>query len=110
MNSRLVAANIIVKVLTGKSLTAALEEAWSQVDDMQEKAFIQALCYGTIRQYYRLEFILNQLVNKPIKDKDIQIKALALLGLYQLNYMRVKDHAAVSETVAVMKKKQWAKS
>jgi 16S rRNA (cytosine967-C5)-methyltransferase len=110
LNSRLVAANIIVKVLTGKSLTAALEEAWSQVDDMQDKAFIQALCYGTIRQYYRLEFILNQLVNKPIKDKDIQIKALALLGLYQLNYMRVKDHAAVSETVAVMKKKQWAKS
>lgn len=110
MNSRLVAANVIVKVLTGKSLTAALEGAWSQVDDMQEKAFIQALCYGTIRQYYRLEFILNQLVNKPIKDKDIQIKALALLGLYQLNYMRVKDHAAVSETVAVMKKKQWAKS
>jgi 16S rRNA (cytosine967-C5)-methyltransferase len=50
LNSRLVAANIIVKVLTGKSLTAALEEAWSQVDDMQEKAFIQALCYGTIRQ------------------------------------------------------------
>lgn len=91
-------------------MTAALEEVWGQVDDVQERAFIQALCYGTVRQYYRLEFILNQLVNKPIKDKDLQIKALALLGLYQLKYMRVKDHAAVSETVAVMKKKQWAKA
>ncbi|MCF7969728.1 MAG: 16S rRNA (cytosine(967)-C(5))-methyltransferase RsmB [Methylococcaceae bacterium] len=110
MNSRLVAANVIVKVLSGKSLTVALEEAWSQVADVQERAFIQALCYGTVRHYYRLEFILNQLVNKPIKDKDAQIKALALLGLYQLNFMRVKDHAAVSETVAVMQKKQWAKS
>ncbi len=110
MNSRLVAANVLVKVLSGKSLTTALENAWEQVPDVQERAFIQALCYGTVRQYYRLEFILNQLLNKPIKDKDVQIKALALLGLYQLNYMRVKDHAAVSETVAVMKKKQWAKS
>lgn len=110
MNSRLVAANVIVKVLAGKSLTVALEDAWPQVVDVQERAFIQALCYGTVRHYYRLEFILNQLVNKPIKDKDVQIKALALLGLYQLNFMRVKDHAAVSETVAVMKKKQWAKS
>lgn len=91
-------------------MTSALESAWEQVSDVQEKAFIQALCYGTVRQYYRLEFILNQLVNKPIKDKDVQIKALALLGLYQLKYMRVKDHAAVSETVAVMKKKQWAKA
>jgi len=110
LNSRLVAANVIVKVLAGKSLTVALEDAWPQVVDVQERAFIQALCYGTVRHYYRLEFILNQLVNKPIKDKDVQIKALALLGLYQLNFMRVKDHAAVSETVAVMKKKQWAKS
>lgn len=110
MNSRLVAANVLVKVLSGKSMTAALEEAWTHVDDAQEKAFIQALCYGTVRQYYRLEFILNQLLNKPVKKKDIQIKALALLGLYQLKYMRVKDHAAVSETVAVMQKKQWAKS
>lgn len=91
-------------------MTSALESAWEQVSDVQEKAFIQALCYGTVRQYYRLEFILNQLVNKPIKDKDVQIKALALLGLYQLKYMRVKDHAAVSETVEVMKKKQWAKA
>jgi len=91
-------------------MTAALETAWAEVQDVQEKAFIQALCYGTVRQYYRLEYILNQLVNKPIKDKDIQIKALALLGLYQLRYMRVKDHAAVSETVAVMNRKQWAKS
>lgn len=110
MNSRLIAANVLVKVLAGKSLTVALEAAWEQVNNIQERAFIQALCYGTVRQYYRLEFILNQLVNKPIKDKDIQIKALALLGIYQLKYMRVKDHAAVSETVAVMKKKQWAKS
>lgn len=110
MNSRLIAANVLVKVLAGKSMTATLEEAWKQVIDVQERAFIQALCYGTVRQYYRLDFILNQLLNKPIKDKDVQIKALALLGIYQLRYMRVKDHAAVSETVAVMKKKQWAKS
>lgn len=110
MNSRLVAANVVVKVLAGKSLTATLESAWDQVPDVQERGFIQALCYGTVRHYYRLEYILNQLVNKPIKDKDVQLKVLALLGLYQLNYMRVKDHAAVSETVAVMKKKQWAKS
>lgn len=110
MNSRLVAANVLVKVLTGQSMTAALDEAWQKVGDVQERAFIQALCYGTVRQYYRLEYLLTQLLNKPLKEKDVQIKALALLGLYQLNYMRVKDHAAVSETVAVMKNKQWAKS
>jgi len=108
VNVRLISANVIVKVLNGKSLTVALDEAWSQVDDVKERAFIQAMCYGTIRYYFRLDFILTQLLTKPIKDK--QIKVLALIGLFQLQYMRVKQHAAVSETVAVMKKKQWAKS
>ena len=108
MNVRLVAANVIVRVLEGKSLTGALDEAWLKVPDVKERAFIQALCYGSIRYYFRLDFILSKLVNKPVKDK--QVKALLILGLFQLQYMRVKEHAAVSETVAVMKKKQWAKS
>ena len=108
MNSRHVSAKVIVNVLSGQSLTAALEEAWELIEAPQDKAFIQAICYGTIRHYYRLDFILNKLVHKPIKDS--QVKALALIGLYQLQFMRVKAHAAVSETVAVMKKKQWAKS
>lgn len=107
-NTRDVSATVIVKVFKGKSLTVALDEAWDGEIDAKDKAFIQALCYGTIRYYNRLECILNQLVHKPIKE--LNVKALALLGLYQLQYMRVKDHAAVSETVAVMKKKPWAKS
>ncbi|MDC9729633.1 MAG: 16S rRNA (cytosine(967)-C(5))-methyltransferase RsmB [Methyloprofundus sp.] len=108
MNVRLISANVLVRVLEGKSLTVALDEAWLKVPDLKDRAFIQALCYGSIRYYYRLDFILSKLVNKPVKDK--QLKALLILGLFQLQYMRVKAHAAVSETVAVMKKKQWAKS
>jgi 16S rRNA (cytosine967-C5)-methyltransferase len=108
VNVRLIAASVIVKVLEGKSLTSALDDAWFKVSDIKDRAFIQALCYGCIRYYFRLDFILSKLVSKPVKDK--QIKALLLLGLFQLNYMRVKQHAAVSETVAVMEKKQWAKS
>jgi 16S rRNA (cytosine967-C5)-methyltransferase len=55
-----------------------------------------------------LDFILSQLLEKPLKDTEI--KALALVGLYQLSFMRVKSHAAVSETVsAITKKKSWAK-
>ena len=34
---------------------------------------------------------------------------LALLGLFQLGFTRVKPHAAVAETVAAVAKKTWAK-
>jgi len=112
VNSRLVAAKILVQVFRdGQSLTAALDHAWqaSEAISPKDKAFVQALCFGVCRQYHRLEFVLNQLLDKPLKDMDV--KALVLVGLYQINYMRVKPHAAVSETVlAAPRKKPWAKS
>jgi 16S rRNA (cytosine967-C5)-methyltransferase len=92
----------------GQSLTAALDHAFVSIESVKDRAFIQALCYGVCRQYHRLDFILTQLLAKPLKDAEV--KALALVGLYQLNFMRVKAHAAVSETVLATGKKPWAKS
>jgi 16S rRNA (cytosine967-C5)-methyltransferase len=92
----------------GQSLTAALDNAFLAVESGKDRAFVQALCYGVCRQYHRLDYILSQLLDKPLKDADV--KALALVGLYQLKYMRVKPHAAVSETVLAARKKPWAKS
>ncbi|MGZ8182185.1 MAG: 16S rRNA (cytosine(967)-C(5))-methyltransferase RsmB [Methylobacter sp.] len=109
MNIRLVAAKVLSRVLQdGQSLTAALDNAFLAIDSAKDRAFIQALCYGVCRQYHRLDFILSQLLDKPLKDADV--KALALVGLYQLKFMRVKPHAAVSETVLAARKKPWAKS
>ncbi|TAK62296.1 16S rRNA (cytosine(967)-C(5))-methyltransferase RsmB [Methylobacter sp.] len=109
MNTRLVAARVLSRVLQdGQSLTVALDNAFLTIDSVKERAFIQALCYGVCRQFHRLDFILTQLLDKPLKDTDV--KALALVGLYQLKFMRVKPHAAVSETVLAARKKPWAKS
>lgn len=109
MNTRLVAARVLFRVLQdGQSLTAALDNAFLAIESGKDRAFIQALCYGVCRQYHRLDYILSQLLDKPLKDAEV--KALALVGLYQLKYMRVKPHAAVSETVLAARKKPWAKS
>ena len=109
MNTRLIAARVLSRVLQdGQSLTAALDHAFLSIESGKDRAFIQALCYGVCRQFHRLDFILSQLLDKPLKDADV--KALALVGLYQLNFMRVKPHAAVSETVLAVRKKPWAKS
>lgn len=109
MNTRLVAAQVLSRVLQdGQSLTTALETALQTVESDKDRAFIQALCYGICRTYHRLDFILSQLLAKPLKDLDV--KALALVGLYQLRHMRVKPHAAVSETVLAARKKPWAKA
>ena len=109
MNTRLIAARVLSRVLQdGESLTAALKSALQAVESGKDRAFIQALCYGVCRYFHRLDFILSELLDKPLKDLDV--KTLALVGLYQLKYMRVKPHAAVSETVLAVRKKPWAKA
>ena len=109
-NTRIIAAQTLVRVLDGgQSLTSALENTLPALENPQDKAFVQAVCYGVCRYYHRLQFILSQLLDKPIKDAEIY--SLALVGLYQLAFMRVKTHAAVSETVdATPRKKSWAKN
>ena len=108
MNSRLIAARTLVNVLEkGQSLTTSLDYTLASVENPKDKAFIQAVCYGVCRYYQRLQFIIQQLTDKPIKDAEIY--ALALVGLYQIIDMRVKPHAAVCETVAAAHKKTWAK-
>lgn len=96
MNVRAQAASVIAAVVKGQSLTAAME----QVDAGRDSALLQALCYGVIRYWYRLDALARPLFEKPLKDKEQDVYALVLCGLYQLMEMRIPAHAAVSETVA----------
>ncbi len=110
MNPRIPATQILCRVLKdGHSLTAALDAHLTGMTEPKDRAFVQALCYGVIRDYQRLEFALNLLTEKPLRNKDSDVKMVLLMGLYQLRTMRVSDHAAVSETVAAVGKKTWAK-
>lgn len=108
INKRLVATKVLFRVVkNGVSLKVSLEQIFPKLTQERDMAFVQAICYGVMRWYLQLDFILAKLLHKPIKD--LEIKLLLLVGIYQLNYMRVKDYAAVSETVAaVPKKKSWA--
>jgi 16S rRNA (cytosine967-C5)-methyltransferase len=108
LNTRALAADALRRVtVQGQSLTAALDETLPAIPRDNDRAFVQALCFGVARWYFRLDFILRQLAPKPIRDE--QIRLLALLGLYQLEHTRVKPHAAVAETVAAAGGKAWAK-
>lgn len=108
MNTRALAAEILVQVVEeGKFLSLVLEASLPDVTRDNDRAFIQAICYGVLRWYWRLDRILGFLTRKPIKDPAVRM--LALIGLFQLRYMRVKPHAAVGETVAAAGSKSWAK-
>lgn len=108
MNTRALAADVLVEVVReGRSLTLALEQGLDIEISPKDRTFVQALCYGVIRWYWRLQPLLQSLTRKPIKDD--RIRMLALIGFYQIGYMRVAAHAAVSETVDAVGPDLWAK-
>jgi 16S rRNA (cytosine967-C5)-methyltransferase len=110
MKVRAAAAEVIGQILRQKgSLSSLLPAAQSRVMD-NDRALLQELCFGTLRWQPQLDSYLQQLLDKPLRAKDSDIQALLLLGLYQLLYTRIPDHAAIGETVEVTRtlKKPWA--
>lgn len=95
----------------GRSLSDVLPEAAPRLNDATHNALLQELVYGTLRWIPQLEAVAHQLLHKPLKNKDSDVFALLLVGLYQLIHMRVAPHAAVSLSVAAAEelKKEWAK-
>jgi 16S rRNA (cytosine967-C5)-methyltransferase len=110
MDTRAAAARVLGEVLAGKSLNQALPPALEKVAP-RDRGLLQQLCYGSLRQAPRLSALLEQLLDKPLRDKDRDVQGLLMCGLYQLEDTRIPDHAAVSATVAATRalKKPWAK-
>jgi len=90
-----------VAAVTARGLT--LDEALARgTGELQgrDRAFAREMAYGVCRHYFELDALLAQLLDRPLKARDADVRALLLVGLYQLRHMRVPDHAAVSATVA----------
>ncbi len=67
----MVASQILSKVFEDQqSLATLLPIKLDIMLDPRERAFAQALCFGVIRHYYSLNFILNMLLDKKLKKKD----------------------------------------
>lgn len=93
------------------SKASASQSANRPSDDKNDRGFYRELCFGTLRHFYKLDAQLQPLLKKPFAKKDADIHALLLIGLYQIQYMRTPDHAAISASVEAAKhlKKIWAK-
>ncbi|KAA0873778.1 16S rRNA (cytosine(967)-C(5))-methyltransferase RsmB [Nitrincola tapanii] len=108
---RLQATKLIESLILGQgSLSSLLPPALTQVRE-EERPLLQQLCYGTLREFFRLEAIALHLLREPPRERDADVLALILIGLYQLREMRTATHAAVDETVktARLLNKPWAK-
>ncbi len=95
------AATVVAEVAgRGRSLDKTLAGVLPGWPDPRDRALVQAISYGVVRFYPRLERLLDQLLQKPIRPRELPLKCLLMVGLYQISSMKVPDHAAVSATVS----------
>lgn len=93
------AAWILFQILEkGMSSKQALAQ---RLDHYQgrDRAWLQEMVFGCLRTLPTLQFWLRGLLDKPLKGRKKILEHLLLIGLYQIAYTRVSEHAAVSETV-----------
>lgn len=110
-DGRQVALRILVAVLKqGESLGTAIPAYASRLE-ARERSMMQAMVYGVLRWRWRLEAMLKPYLKKPLKNKDLDVKLILMLGVFQLFWMRTPDYAAVDAAVKNTQKinKKWAR-
>ncbi|MBI3562418.1 MAG: 16S rRNA (cytosine(967)-C(5))-methyltransferase RsmB [Gammaproteobacteria bacterium] len=99
MNPRVISSQVLDAVLHhGIALNDSLTTHLA-AQPAREHAFIQALCYGVLRDWPRPQVILDQLLEKPLRRDAGLLECLLLGGIYELRQMDTAAYAAVSQTV-----------
>ena len=103
VNLRALAARCTFAVVDkGRSLADELPQQLAKIEG-KDKGLLQELCYGVLRHLPELEYDVRAFIKKPLTGKQRVGHFLMLVGVYQIKYTRIPDHAAFNETVSACK-------
>ncbi|MBO5997431.1 MAG: MFS transporter [Alphaproteobacteria bacterium] len=104
LKSRQLALNILSHVLHQKqNLDDVFDKETTALKDNREKAFIRMLVTTALRRLGQIDFILKQLLEKPLPAKANAVYDILRLAVCQILFMQVPQHAAVSTAVDLAK-------
>lgn len=97
MSARAIALEALEAVDNGAFSNLVLPKLLDASDlERRDRDFATTLTYGTIRMRRALDHLIDSLVERPLEPA---VRNLLRLGAYQLKWLDVPAHAAVSETV-----------
>ncbi|MDX6505369.1 MAG: rRNA (cytosine967-C5)-methyltransferase [Gaiellaceae bacterium] len=69
----------------------------------RDRALAQRLAYGTVQRVRTLDHGIEELGKRPVAKLDAPVRAALRLGAYQLAFSEVATHAAVNESVELVR-------
>lgn len=107
--TRLWATQVLYQVVNKQQhLKQALEQNTPKQASDQDAAWVQHVCYVSLRHHFSLQKRWQKFTDKPLKDK--WLAELLTLSLAQKFFMNTPDHAITNEAIKAAKKnrKGWA--
>jgi 16S rRNA (cytosine967-C5)-methyltransferase len=98
-DSRALAAQALHSIVAGESLRAAFGAFSTKLDDSRDRALLSALLHAGARWWLRFDAALDTLLTQPLREREPQLHALLVLGLVQIEVLRLPAYAAVAATV-----------
>jgi 16S rRNA (cytosine967-C5)-methyltransferase len=106
-NPREIALNILydVEVKGAFADTAVSSSAGDLRLSSVDRRFIQELVFGTTKMRRRLDFVLEQFLERKAEDLTPWIRNVLRMGIYQIDFLqKVPPSAAVNESVKLAKR------
>ena len=86
--------------LTLKEVDAYCRQQFNKLNfDIRDKAFVKNLIMVSIRNRGTIEFILNKYLARPLPKNKTIIKAILIMGIAQIIYLKTANYAAVNSSV-----------
>lgn len=98
---RVAVINTLIAIQQGQSLSSLLDPLLNGLNG-EDRGFAHALLLTTLRHWHATGRLLDSLADNPIEE--LAVRTTIQLGITQLLYLHVADHAAIHETVEAIKK------
>jgi 16S rRNA (cytosine967-C5)-methyltransferase len=98
-----VAYEVLLRVFEQDAYADRAFRGAAQSLDARERTFAQRLAYGSVQRVRTLDYAVETLGRRPVRKLDPPVRAALRLGAYQLGYTDTAPHAAVNESVELVR-------
>src|SRR5262249_18766372 len=102
-SARTAAYQVVLRVFEDDAYADRVLRAAAADLDSRDRSLAQRLAYGTVQRVRTLDHAIGTLGKRPVRKLDPPVRAALRLGAYQLGFTDVPEHAAVNETVELVR-------
>ena len=103
MTAREAAYQVVLRAFEDDAYADRVLRSAAEGLDQRDRALAQRLAFGTVQRVRTLDHAITTLGKRPVRKLDPPVRAALRLGAYQLGFTEVATHAAVNETVELVR-------